>query len=321
MQPIDIHKQFSMLPAYRVLLFSALRGSSSELGLPSLLSGQQAGLRTATAVQHFGLISEGFLLSTNCAGSYRTLSISSSSSDWGALSCPLFRPSTSSGVSVSVSAAQRPTTAQPPNQNNDSCCEGYGEWTLARASSTQQTLMPSKQITWSSNSSGVSSSTYRRLGSSNCSKTPLGSSCDRSYASLHPHCSSTSPTSSCAPSPPLEHAAQNPNKGHHWQPPACMHQSYAYSNTPSNTSRSTSPVTGSRGSSSSSQQAGETTSRRHHDADNSTGSSSSGSSDSSSGSAPSWVDKHLPQGMQPYAHLMRLDKPIGSWLLAWPGLW
>jgi 4-hydroxybenzoate polyprenyltransferase len=43
----------------------------------------------------------------------------------------------------------------------------------------------------------------------------------------------------------------------------------------------------------------------------------------SSGSAPggSWVDRLLPASMQPYAQLMRLDKPIGSWLLAWPGLW
>lgn len=29
----------------------------------------------------------------------------------------------------------------------------------------------------------------------------------------------------------------------------------------------------------------------------------------------------LPAACVPYAQLMRLDKPIGSWLLAWPGLW
>ena len=29
----------------------------------------------------------------------------------------------------------------------------------------------------------------------------------------------------------------------------------------------------------------------------------------------------LPSSLLPYAHLMRLDKPIGTWLLAWPGLW
>jgi 4-hydroxybenzoate polyprenyltransferase len=29
----------------------------------------------------------------------------------------------------------------------------------------------------------------------------------------------------------------------------------------------------------------------------------------------------LPPLLVPYAELMRLDKPVGSWLLAWPGLW
>ncbi|XP_064483313.1 4-hydroxybenzoate polyprenyltransferase, mitochondrial-like [Ornithodoros turicata] len=28
-----------------------------------------------------------------------------------------------------------------------------------------------------------------------------------------------------------------------------------------------------------------------------------------------------PEELQPYLRLMRLDKPIGSWLLAWPGFW
>lgn len=31
----------------------------------------------------------------------------------------------------------------------------------------------------------------------------------------------------------------------------------------------------------------------------------------------SWVD-HAPGGMQPYLRLMRLDRPIGTWLLFWP---
>ncbi|CAN4088271.1 unnamed protein product [Withania somnifera] len=37
--------------------------------------------------------------------------------------------------------------------------------------------------------------------------------------------------------------------------------------------------------------------------------------------SPSWVDTYLPQRIRPYAHLARLDKPIGTWLLAWPCMW
>ncbi|KAI3428667.1 hypothetical protein D9Q98_007490 [Chlorella vulgaris] len=33
-----------------------------------------------------------------------------------------------------------------------------------------------------------------------------------------------------------------------------------------------------------------------------------------------WLDR-LPQSWVPYAQLMRLDKPIGTWLLAWPCFW
>ncbi|WRX13686.1 UbiA prenyltransferase family - like 1 [Theobroma cacao] len=36
---------------------------------------------------------------------------------------------------------------------------------------------------------------------------------------------------------------------------------------------------------------------------------------------PSWIDVYLPRGIQPYAKLARLDKPIGTWLLAWPCMW
>ncbi len=36
--------------------------------------------------------------------------------------------------------------------------------------------------------------------------------------------------------------------------------------------------------------------------------------------ADGWVAR-LPQGWRPYALLMRLDRPIGSWLLFLPGLW
>lgn len=35
----------------------------------------------------------------------------------------------------------------------------------------------------------------------------------------------------------------------------------------------------------------------------------------------SWIDLYLPRKTRPYAHLARLDKPIGTWLLAWPCMW
>ncbi|XP_047322319.1 4-hydroxybenzoate polyprenyltransferase, mitochondrial [Impatiens glandulifera] len=35
----------------------------------------------------------------------------------------------------------------------------------------------------------------------------------------------------------------------------------------------------------------------------------------------SWVDLYLPEKVRPFAHLARLDKPIGTWLLAWPCFW
>jgi len=34
-----------------------------------------------------------------------------------------------------------------------------------------------------------------------------------------------------------------------------------------------------------------------------------------------WVARLLPAGLQPYARLMRLDRPIGTWLLLFPGWW
>ncbi|MDD3181696.1 MAG: 4-hydroxybenzoate octaprenyltransferase [Alphaproteobacteria bacterium] len=34
-----------------------------------------------------------------------------------------------------------------------------------------------------------------------------------------------------------------------------------------------------------------------------------------------WIDVRLPKGLRPYARLMRLDRPIGTWLLLWPCLW
>ncbi|XP_044488348.1 4-hydroxybenzoate polyprenyltransferase, mitochondrial-like isoform X2 [Mangifera indica] len=35
----------------------------------------------------------------------------------------------------------------------------------------------------------------------------------------------------------------------------------------------------------------------------------------------SWIDLYLPKTARPYARLARLDKPIGTWLLAWPCMW
>jgi 4-hydroxybenzoate polyprenyltransferase len=35
----------------------------------------------------------------------------------------------------------------------------------------------------------------------------------------------------------------------------------------------------------------------------------------------SWLDRLVPAGARPYARLMRLDRPIGTWLLLLPGWW
>jgi 4-hydroxybenzoate polyprenyltransferase len=37
--------------------------------------------------------------------------------------------------------------------------------------------------------------------------------------------------------------------------------------------------------------------------------------------AQGWVDRLLPRPLRPYAKLMRLDRPIGTWLLLWPCWW
>jgi 4-hydroxybenzoate polyprenyltransferase len=34
-----------------------------------------------------------------------------------------------------------------------------------------------------------------------------------------------------------------------------------------------------------------------------------------------WVERHLPTSIRPYARLARLDRPIGTWLLLFPGWW
>jgi len=44
-------------------------------------------------------------------------------------------------------------------------------------------------------------------------------------------------------------------------------------------------------------------------------------STSASAQQGSWITRQLPAGALPYAQLMRLDKPIGTWLLLWPCLW
>ncbi|XP_020694785.2 4-hydroxybenzoate polyprenyltransferase, mitochondrial isoform X1 [Dendrobium catenatum] len=38
-------------------------------------------------------------------------------------------------------------------------------------------------------------------------------------------------------------------------------------------------------------------------------------------SSSCWIQTFLPESVQPYALLARLDKPIGTWLLAWPCMW
>jgi hypothetical protein len=47
----------------------------------------------------------------------------------------------------------------------------------------------------------------------------------------------------------------------------------------------------------------------------------SGRTTTTSAQPDTWLARTLPAAWLPYAQLMRLDKPIGSWLLAWPGLW
>lgn len=34
-----------------------------------------------------------------------------------------------------------------------------------------------------------------------------------------------------------------------------------------------------------------------------------------------WVDRRLPESLRPWARLMRLDRPVGVWLLLWPCWW
>jgi 4-hydroxybenzoate polyprenyltransferase len=34
-----------------------------------------------------------------------------------------------------------------------------------------------------------------------------------------------------------------------------------------------------------------------------------------------WTDRYAPRALLPYLRLARIDRPIGTWLLLWPGLW
>ncbi|KAK9122992.1 hypothetical protein Sjap_012594 [Stephania japonica] len=47
----------------------------------------------------------------------------------------------------------------------------------------------------------------------------------------------------------------------------------------------------------------------------------SGGDERAKGVEVSWIDVHVPESVRPYAKLARLDKPIGTWLLAWPCMW
>jgi 4-hydroxybenzoate polyprenyltransferase len=62
-----------------------------------------------------------------------------------------------------------------------------------------------------------------------------------------------------------------------------------------------------------------------HPLSTSSRSSDEGKDKEKEGSVPpppaSWVERWLPKAVRPYAMLARLDKPIGTWLLAWPCMW
>eukprot|EP00268_Persea_americana_P062071 TRINITY_DN7920_c2_g1_i4.p1 TRINITY_DN7920_c2_g1~~TRINITY_DN7920_c2_g1_i4.p1 ORF type:complete len:251 (-),score=31.45 TRINITY_DN7920_c2_g1_i4:932-1684(-) len=53
----------------------------------------------------------------------------------------------------------------------------------------------------------------------------------------------------------------------------------------------------------------------------SSGGGDGGPSKVSQPASSSWIDLYLPESVQPYARLARLDRPIGTWLLAWPCMW
>src|SRR5689334_6819132 len=61
--------------------------------------------------------------------------------------------------------------------------------------------------------------------------------------------------------------------------------------------------------------------RRHSHSQASTSGPNSAAPSDVAGAPQTWLERHAPAAVLPYAQLMRLDKPIGTWLLLWPGLW
>jgi 4-hydroxybenzoate polyprenyltransferase len=57
------------------------------------------------------------------------------------------------------------------------------------------------------------------------------------------------------------------------------------------------------------------------DKDTDTTSGTTTTTTTSDPSMVNWVDDYLPSSLRPYAHLSRMDKPIGTWLLLWPCYW
>ena len=61
--------------------------------------------------------------------------------------------------------------------------------------------------------------------------------------------------------------------------------------------------------------------RDRREADAAGSASPSPSASASDSGSHTWVDRHLPPSAVPYAKLARLDRPIGTHLLAWPCFW
>ena len=57
------------------------------------------------------------------------------------------------------------------------------------------------------------------------------------------------------------------------------------------------------------------------DIDTTFGTTTTTTTTTSDPSMVNWVDDYLPSSLRPYAHLSRMDKPIGTWLLLWPCYW
>ncbi len=61
--------------------------------------------------------------------------------------------------------------------------------------------------------------------------------------------------------------------------------------------------------------------RTRHGSDGEGGVALATRSDSSDIHPDDWVERYLPARLRPYARLARLDRPIGTWLLLFPGWW